>query len=118
MYAWGNDMKKTGCIVALLFFTITLSCTKDYRKAVVGKWNAGMATMKSDMIVTIKDDGTFTAEISGYDMKPVPGTYRFKNERIYFSFPKIVLSYRIISLEGDTLVMKSKYARITWQRLK
>ncbi|MBN2078181.1 MAG: lipocalin family protein [Spirochaetes bacterium] len=111
-------MKKTGCIALLVFISFALSCAQDYRKGVVGKWNAGMATTEKDMVVTIRGDGTFTAEIMGHDMKPAPGTYRINRGRIYFSFPKIELHYKIISLDEETLVMSSKYARLTWHRVK
>lgn len=118
IYTGMNAMKKTVYIILLALPVFVLTCGQNYQKGVVGKWNAGKATSDKDMIVTIRGDGTFTAEIMGYDMKPAPGTYRINKGRIYFSFPKIDLHYRIIKLDDRTLVMHSKYARLTWHRVE
>lgn len=113
-----NAMRTTLPVALLVLAAFALSCARDYQKEVVGKWNAGKATSEKDMFFTLRGDGTFTAEVVGHDMKPAPGTYRIKKGRIYFTFPKIEMHYKIISLDEKTLVMSSKYARLTWRRVE
>ena len=110
-------MKKI-VFITLSVVAFAVACGNGYQKGGVGKWNAGKATTERDMIVIVRGDGTFTAEIEGSDMKPAPGTWRIKKDRIYLSFPKIELSYRIDSLDAETMVMSSKYARLTWRRVE
>ncbi len=103
-------------IGAAFFFA---SCTRDYQKDLVGKWHAGKASFNNnDLMVTIRADNTLTAQITNSDMKPVQSTYTVKKDRFVIKFSGFDMSYKIIRLDKDTLVMKSRYGRITWKRLK
>ncbi|OHD63350.1 MAG: hypothetical protein A2176_00130 [Spirochaetes bacterium RBG_13_51_14] len=94
------------------------SCGRDYRKAIIGRWDAGKATLESRILVTIRGDGTLTAEITNSDIKPLAGTYQIDKDRINIKFPRLDMSYRIVTLDKKVLVMKWKYAKITWLRLE
>lgn len=110
---------KNSIIVALLALTvIAVACSRDYRTDLIGTWDAGKATLDKNMTVVIKDDGTMTAEITDLNMKPIKGTYRLDRDKIVFKFPTIDLSYTIVKLDRQVLVMKWNYARITWHRIK
>jgi hypothetical protein len=108
-------------IVIILILAITMSfasCSKDYSKDIVGTWDAGKTTLNKNMTVVIKNDGTMTAEIKDLDMKPIKGTYQLDSGRIVFKLSTITLSYRITRLDNKLLVMRSKEARITWNRME
>lgn len=111
-------MKRILIIVILAMAAALVSCSKDYSKDIVGTWDAGKATLNKNMTVLIKDDGTVTAEIKDLDMKPIMGTYHLDGGNIVFKFSTITLSYRITKLDRKVLVMRSKDARITWNRLE
>jgi len=111
-------MKKIACASIAALMLVAVSCKKDYRKDIVGKWDAGKATLESEIFVTIQADGTLTTMISGIGMKPMSGTWQLNSDHVTFKFPGLELSYRILELDDKILVMKWKYARITWHRMK
>jgi hypothetical protein len=111
-------MKKIICLACACAALLTAYCGKDYRPYLVGKWDAGKAALGSEMIVTVKGDGTLTAEITNKDIQPVTAKYTIVGDEFTIMFPKLPLSYKIVYLDKERLVMKSKYARITWMRLK
>jgi hypothetical protein len=111
-------LKKILCLFAAGLVVFTFSCVKDYSKSIIGKWDAGKASMDKTMIVEIQGDGNLLAHITHADMKPVRATYTIDNNRFEMKFPGFSLSYKIIQLDDSVLVMKSKYSRITWKRLK
>ncbi|MBP7735714.1 MAG: hypothetical protein KA369_07045 [Spirochaetes bacterium] len=111
-------MKRIVVIHLLAIVAVFSACSKDYSKDIIGTWDAGKATLNKNMTVVIKNDGTMTAEIKDLDMKPIKGTYRLDGGHIEFKLSTITLSYRITSVDGKALVMRSKDARITWNRLE
>jgi hypothetical protein len=111
-------MKKLALLsMALLVFAV-VSCKKDFRTVIVGEWNAGKATQENDIRVTVRADGTITSWITKTDMKPMNGTYLVEGDRVTFKFPRLDLSYRILQLDDKILVMKWKFAKITWHRIQ
>lgn len=112
-------MKKILVISVMGAALFLVSCAKDYSKDLVGKWNAGKASFNNnDLLVTIRPDNTLVAEITNADIKPVHATYTLNKEKFVIKFTKFDLSYKIIKMEKDVLVMNSRYGRITWNRLK
>lgn len=111
-------MKKIACLSLAVLVLTAVSCKKDYRKAIVGEWNAGKATLENDIRVTVRADGTMTSWITKSDMKPLNGTWHIEGDNVTFKFPRLDLPYRILKLDEQVLVMKWKYAKITWHRLK
>jgi hypothetical protein len=97
---------------------LAVSCARDYSKDLVGKWNAGKASQNSEIIVEIRADKTLTAMITHADIKPVIAAYTVEKDRLSIKFPQFDMSYRIVKLDKDVMVMKSKFGRITWNRLK
>jgi hypothetical protein len=113
-----KHMKKVLMLSAVGLALLFLSCAKNYSKDIVGKWDAGKASLNSTITVTIRGDSTMTAEMSNLDMKPVNATYAIVKDKFIIRFPSFVLSYKIIKLDRKVLVMKSKFGRITWNRLE
>ncbi len=111
-------MKRYMIIPALAMAVIFVTCAKDYSRDIIGTWNAGKATLDKDMTVVINGDGTLTAEIKDLSTKPIKGTYHIDKDVVEFKLPSIVLTYRILKLDRKVLVMKWKYARITWNRIQ
>ena len=111
-------MKKVILITILAAMVALTACSKDYSRDIIGTWDAGRATLEKNMTVVIKGGGTLTAEIKDLGMKPVKGTYALDGNNVVFSFSSLKLSYKILTLDKKTLVMKHKYARITWKRIK
>jgi hypothetical protein len=111
-------MKQSIIVSALAMAVLMSACSKDYSRDIVGTWNAGKATLEKNMTVVIKNDGTMTAEIKDLDMKPIKGSYRLDGNSVVFKLSRINLPYRIVKLDRKVLVMKNKYARITWNRIQ
>lgn len=111
-------MKKIAFLSLSLLVLSAVACTKDYRKAIVGEWDAGKATQENEIRVTIRADGTMTSWITKSDMKPLNGTWAIDGDHVTYRFPRLDLSYRIIRLDDKVLVMKWKFAKITWHRMK
>ncbi|HOT44170.1 MAG TPA: hypothetical protein PLM53_19250 [Spirochaetota bacterium] len=110
---------KHGIVVSALTVALAFAaCSRDYSKDLVGTWDAGKATLEKNMTVVIKSDGTMTAEIKDLDMKPIKGTYRLDGNSLVFKLSLFNLSYTISRLDRKVLVMKNKYARITWNRIE
>lgn len=108
---------KTYAYISLALLLVVLSCAKDYRHDLVGRWNAGKATLNNDILVTVRADGTITAQVTNAGMKPVNASYTIVGDRLTIVFPSYSLSYRIVSIDNASLVMKSRYGKITWKRL-
>ncbi len=49
-------MKKIAFLSLALLVLTVVSCTKDYRKAIVGEWDAGKATRQNDIRFTVRAD--------------------------------------------------------------
>ena len=113
-----NSMKKIFLISAIGLALLIASCGKNYSKDIIGRWDAGKAALNSTITVTIRGDSTLKAEISNLDMKPVNATYTVVKDKFIIKFPSFVMSYKIINLDRKVLVMKSKFGRITWNRLE
>jgi hypothetical protein len=111
-------MKKILIFAAIAITMAIAGCSRDYSKELVGTWDAGKATLEKNMTVIIKGDGTMSAEIKDLGMKPVKGTYNLKGNNVVFKLPAFDLSYRIVKLNREVLVMKYRDARITWNRLQ
>lgn len=111
-------MKKLAYLSIAALMLVTVSCKKDYRNAIVGEWDAGKATRENDIRVTVRADGTMTSWVTRSDMKPLNGTWLLEGDNVTFKFPRLDLSYRIITLDDQVLVMKWKFAKITWRRMK
>lgn len=111
-------MKKIITLSAVCFTLFFATCAKNYSRDIVGKWDAGKAALNSSITVTIRGDSTMTAEMSNLDMKPVNATYAIVKDKFIIKFPSFVMSYKIIKLDRKVLVMKSKFGRITWNRLE
>lgn len=111
-------MKKAVCVSLAVLALVAVSCKKDYRTAIVGNWDAGKATLHNEILVTIRADGTLTTMISKSGMKPMNGTWAVDDDRVVFKFPGLDLSYRILRLDDSVMVMKWKFAKITWHRMK
>ncbi len=111
-------MRKGLFITAIAFAMAFGACTKDYKKDIVGSWDAGKGSLEKNMTVVIKADGTVTAEVKDMNMIPLKGTYRIDNDKVYFKFPKVLLAWRIVKLNNDVLVIKTNDARLTWHRIK
>jgi hypothetical protein len=116
--AKGETMKKLAYLSIAALMLVTVSCKKDYRKAIVGEWNAGKATLQNDIRVTVRADGTITSRITKSEMKPLNGTWLIEGDNVTFKFTRLDLSYRILTLDDQVLVMKWKFAKITWHRIK
>lgn len=110
-------MKKIVTLSAVCLALLFASCAKNYSRDIVGKWDAGKATLNSTMTITVRGDSTMTAEMSNLDMKPVNATYVIVKDKFIIKFPSFVLTYKIIKLDRKVLVMKSKFGKITWNRL-
>jgi hypothetical protein len=111
-------MKRAICISISMACVLFVSCGRDYKKAIIGTWDAGKATQESRIIVTIKDHGLLTASITNTEMKPISGTYRVEGDGIEIKLSGMTLAYKIMTLDEDKLVMSSDTAKITWIRLK
>ena len=111
-------MKKIACVSIAALMLTAVSCKKDNRTALVCEWDAGKATMQNNIRVTVRADGTMTSWITRSDMKPLNGTWSVEGDNVTFKFPRLDLSYRILKLDDQVLVMKWKFAKITWHRLK
>jgi hypothetical protein len=111
-------MKRIACLSLTLFVLTVVSCKKDYRKDIVGNWDAGKATQKNEILVTIRPDGSLTSMITESGMKPMNGTWIVEGDNVTFRFPGLDLSYRILTLNESVMVMKWKFAKITWHRMK
>jgi len=111
-------MKKLLILSAVGLALLFDSCAKNYSRDIIGTWDAGKATLNSTITVTIRGDSTMTAEMSNLDMKPVKATYAIVKDKFIIKFPSFVMSYKIIKLDRKVLVMKSKFGRITWNRLE
>ncbi|MBN2158570.1 MAG: hypothetical protein JW807_04175 [Spirochaetes bacterium] len=111
-------MKKIFSLITAALLLVVSSCSKDYSRDLVGRWNAGKATLNSDIMVTIRDNGTLTAQITNTEMKPADASYLVRKDRLTIVFPRYSLSYKILSLDDKKLVMRSRFGRITWTRLK
>ncbi len=111
-------MKRTIIISVIAIAVACTACSRNYDTDLVGTWDAGKATLDKNMTVVINGDDTLTAEIKELGMKPINGSYHLDNNKILFKFSTIELSYRIVKLDRKVLVMKNKYARITWNRIK
>ncbi len=111
-------MKKIFLLPAICLVLFLASCAKNYSRDIIGKWDAGKASLNSTITVTIRGDSTMTAEMSKLDMKPVNATYTIVKDKFIIKFPSFVLTYKIIKLDRKVLVMKSKFGRITWNRLE
>jgi uncharacterized protein (TIGR03066 family) len=114
----GASMKKRTIVTALAVAMAFTACSRDYNKDLIGTWDAGKATLEKNMTVVIKGDGTMTAEIKDLDMKPIKGTYELDGDKLVFRLSLLNLSYTITKLDRKVLVMKNKYARITWNRIR
>jgi hypothetical protein len=111
-------LKKILYVSAAGLVLFSFSCGRDYGRAIIGRWDAGKASLDKTMIVDIQGGGNLTAHITNADMKPVKATYTIEKNRFEIKFPGFSLSYHIIQLDDSVLVMKSKYSKITWKRLK
>jgi hypothetical protein len=111
-------MKKLAFLSLAALMLVTVSCKKDYRTAIVGNWDAGKATLDNEILVTIRADGTITTVITKSGMKPLNGTWLLDGDHVTFKFPRLELPYRILTCDDRVMVLKWKYAKITWHRIK
>lgn len=97
-----------------------LACAKvhNFHDGFVGEWDAGAAGQGRRIMVSVRDDGTLTAGISGTDIKPLAGTWSIQGDLLSIKFPGLDMVYRIHAIDRERLVMRSLTTRITWHRVK
>ncbi|OHD70613.1 MAG: hypothetical protein A2W19_03500 [Spirochaetes bacterium RBG_16_49_21] len=111
-------MKKIFCISVVSFFVLITACAVDYRKAIIGTWDAGKASRESRIVVSIDGNGSLTAALTNTDMRPIKGAYEIDKNRLVIKLSNMTLSYEIVKVVGNKLVMSSDERRITWTRIK
>ena len=102
--------------VIILLMTIFISaCGRDYRKGLIGKWDAGKATENSRIILTFRNDGSTTVQIKNYS---VEGRYLLNGNKLKLTYKDLKLDYKIQKLTDKHCSIAINNLRFKWTRLK